>query len=463
MIKSLNMKKKYILLLNFLLLAGSACQKSFLDKKPDQALLVPTTLGDMQALLDNSDGTGLNAAPGLGNVAADDLYRQEATISSLTVTERNTYTWQETIYQNASVSDWNMPYQGVFYANVVLDGLENIERTNNNSGEWDRIKGSALLYRGTALFHLVQFFGAPYDPATSTSKAGLPLHLTSDVNVIAGRGTLAESYFQIIKDLQDAAALLPAKPLFPTRPSRAAAFAYLSRVFLVMRDFEKAKDYADKYLAISSVLIDYNNINSSLARPFPIGNLGGNPEVLYFVQLTGYTFSIATTTFIDPELYQSYEDTDLRKTCFFASAGNGNFYFKGSYSGIISNYAGPATDEVLLIRAESRIRTGNVTGGIADVNTLLEKRYRRGNFVPVVISGQADALKRVLNERRKELICRGVRWLDLRRLNLEPGFEKTLTRMAGGVIYTLAPNSNRYTFQIPDNEISASGIEQNPR
>jgi len=457
------MKSIAYFLILILSLAVSGCQKSFLDKKPDQALLVPTTLSDMQALLDNNDGTGLNAAPGLANIAADDFFRLESSVSALTVTERNAYTWQETIYQNASVPDWNMPYQGIFYANVVLDGLSTIERTSSNGQEWDKIKGSALLYRGSAFLHLAQFFAAPYEPATAGAKPGIPLHMTSDVNIIAERGTLMETYRQIISDLEQAVPLLPAKPLFPARASQAAAYAYLSRVFLAMKDYTKAGEYAGKYLDISSTLLDYNSINASLSRPFPIGNTGANPEVIYFVQLTGYTYNNATTTFVDPELYRSYADNDLRKTCFFGAGTNGNFYFKGTYSGIISIYGGPATDEVFLIRSECRIRSGNVSGGMNDLNDLLVKRYRKGSFAPLVAGNQDSALKLVLNERRKELVGRGIRWQDLRRLNLEPDFQKTISRVVSNVTYTLSPNANRYTFPIPDNEITASGIAQNPR
>ena len=56
-----------------------------------------------------------------------------------------------------------------------------------------------------------------------------------------------------------------------------------------------------------------------------------------------------------------------------------------------------------------------------------------------------------------------MRWEDLRRLNKEPRFATTLQRVSKGTTYTLAPNDPKYTFPIPDIEITLSGIPQNPR
>jgi len=70
----------------------------------------------------------------------------------------------------------------------------------------------------------------------------------------------------------------------------------------------------------------------------------------------------------------------------------------------------------------------------------------------------------LIQERRKELPFSGnLPWEDLRRLNQEPNFAKTLTRMLNGETFSLPPGDNRYVYPIPENEISLSGIQQNPR
>jgi hypothetical protein len=99
-----------------------------------------------------------------------------------------------------------------------------------------------------------------------------------------------------------------------------------------------------------------------------------------------------------------------------------------------------------------------------DLNTLLQKRFRSTGWTPLTAANSADALDKVLAERRKELpFTVNIRWTDLRRLNMDPVFAKTLIRRISGQTYTLLPGSPRYVFPIPDPEIRISGIEQNPR
>ncbi len=67
----------------------------------------------------------------------------------------------------------------------------------------------------------------------------------------------------------------------------------------------------------------------------------------------------------------------------------------------------------------------------------------------VLIAIDAEEAKvKVLQERRKELIFRGTRWSDLRRLNLE-GAGIGLNRIINGVTYTLPPNDARWVMLIP--------------
>ncbi|WP_410528150.1 hypothetical protein [Sphingobacterium sp. IITKGP-BTPF85] len=61
------------------------------------------------------------------------------------------------------------------------------------------------------------------------------------------------------------------------------------------------------------------------------------------------------------------------------------------------------------------------------------------------------------------MVFRGRRWSDLRRLNLDDRFKKTLKRSIDGQNYILEPNSLKYAHLIPDLVISESGIIQNKR
>lgn len=98
-------------------------------------------------------------------------------------------------------------------------------------------------------------------------------------------------------------------------------------------------------------------------------------------------------------------------------------------------------------------------------NRLLAKRWDKNTvYVPYSTADENEALRKILQERRKELpFTANLRWSDLRRLNKDPRFAATLSRNLNGEIYTLPPNDKRYVLPIPDIEIQLSGIQQNER
>ena len=138
--------------------------------------------------------------------------------------------------------------------------------------------------------------------------------------------------------------------------------------------------------------------------------------------------------------------------------------FRGTYDGSPYYFGGLATDEVYLIRAEAAAREGDVIGAMNDLNTLLSSRWRSGTFVPFSAIDANDALHQILAERRKELLFRGTRWTDLRRLNKDPQFASTSYRLVGGQTYSIPAGDPRYVYPIPDNVISFNpGMIQNSR
>jgi hypothetical protein len=121
-----------------------------------------------------------------------------------------------------------------------------------------------------------------------------------------------------------------------------------------------------------------------------------------------------------------------------------------------------ALDETLLIRAECRARKGNVQGAMNDVNYLLKNRYKEGASYTYTAAGISEALEIIWKERRKELVFRGLRWVDLKRINKELS-SITLSRKVNGIMYKLPPGSNRYVLPIPDDVIKGTSISQNNR
>ena len=461
------MRFAYLYIVVLMVLGFASCKK-YLDEKSDIKLSVPQSLDDFQGLLDNPNITE-NSSPQVGDLGCDDYYF--ATVQALTIPQ-NCNIWASDTWQGQNPNDWITPYKIIYTSNIVIEGLNDLKNKGLlDQTKWNTIFGHALFLRATYHYFLEETFGQPYKPASATSDLGIPIKLSSDLGSKAVRSKVSNVYTQIISDLVQAKDFLPLSTTSKNRPSKAAAFAMLARVYLTMQDYDKAGKYSDSTLQLRSALYDFNLMPSSIAN-------GSNPfsaftppndlsfETIYTCYEVNYGIIRQAAARIDSNLYASYNINDLRKTIFFQKNNSTNtYFFKGNYSGNSSKQlSGPTIDEMYLIRAECFARAGNKDAALADLNTLMIKRWKNnGSWVPFTALSDQEALQKILVERRKELIFRGIRWTDLRRLNQDPQFAKTIIRVLNGQTYQLLPNDPKYTYPIPDAEIRLSGIQQNPR
>ena len=438
----------------FILFCTPSCKK-YLDAKPDKSLVVPSTLNDLQAILDNS--STMNEGPSYGIASSDNYFLADDDYSTLTDDVKNAYTWSNYSYNYPN--DWATIYNVIYPANIALEGIEKITPTAETQLSWNNIKGSALLFRALSLLQGTFIFCNTYDPSTANTDMGMVLRLTSDFNAPSQRSTLQETYDRIIMDLKEAAPLLPNTPIHVIRPSKAAAYGILARAYLSMRKYDSCKKYANLCLQIKSDLFDFNTISNS-GFIFP----QFNKEVIMATLITQPVYYCISQSFtnIDSNLYHSYSDSDLRKAAYFESTPTG-YHFVGSYSGSpYQMFTGLATDEVYLMRAECNARMGNVDSALTDLNKLMSTKWSDSLFIPFSANSSEEALQLILHERRKELVFRGLRWMDVKRLNKE-GAGITLLRNVDGKLYTLPPNDKRYALPLPMDIVNSTGVKQNPQ
>lgn len=447
--------KYYIISICFLLLAvfNTSCKKT-LDAKPDLKLSVPQSLDDLQAILDQTSTTGVE--PSASEAASDNYYITTAGFNALVASaNRAIYTWQDGDLFAGVTSDWGIAYRRIYYCNTALDELKNIQ--HNDQAGFNNIKGQALFKRAKSFWHVADIWALAYDSITASSDLGIPLRLNSNFNEPSVRASVKESYQRIISDLKEAAFLLPVTPLHPIRPCKPAAFALLSRVYLAMRNYRDAKLYADSAIALFPALLDYNSLSNSPVYPFS----NPNAESIYVSSSGGSLLS--TTNFkVDSNLYALYAANDLRKILFFKSLGNNQYSFRGSYANSNGHFSGLSSSELYLTRAECNARAGNLADALTDLNSLLIKRYKAGTFVAFIAVDTEIALAKILEERRKELLMRFTRWMDIKRLNKE-GAGIVLKRFVNNTVYELQPNSLRYAMALPEDVLDLTGMPQNPR
>jgi len=452
------MLRKNISIHLFLLLISlfSISCKKYLETKSVQNLSTPSTVGDLQALLDNpSFNIGLNAP----NAGSDEYYLYYNDWQIFPDISQKAHVWDAKL---DDFDDWNTHYNVVFYANTVLDYLDKVP-TLGQETKIANIKGSALFYRAYHLYELAQLYAPQFDKATASTDQSIPLRLNSNFNEPSTRSTAMETYNQLINDLNESVSLLPVTPTANTRPSKTACYALLARIYLQMSDYNKAKENADAALGLYNTLVDFNdatwinvNVSPSIIKKY-------NPEIIFYLS-TGAPPNASSRGRVDTNLYKTYDVSDLRKKAYFLKNTDGSYRFKGSYSAVISDlFNGLATDELYLIRAECNARSGNKDAALSDLNTLLQKRWPSNSFTSIQASSPDEALKIILSERKKELLYRGVRWADLRRLNKDAQFASTITRNLNGQIYTLLPNDVRYTLLIPQEVITQTSLQQNQR
>ncbi len=458
------MKKRLqynILLASLVLFSGSgllSCKK-YLEAIPSDNLTVASTLKDVQGLLDFSLGMNFRA-PSFGETSATDYFVTQASFDRFIISHQDAYTWGNPVYNFSN--DWALIYTVVNICNTSIETLNKIERNSTVNSTWSNLYGSALVYRSNSFLKAVWNYSKAFDANTAADDLGIVLRTSSDINVLSVRSSVKETYEKIIGDLKEAVPLLPIGQELSTRPSRLTAYGLLARAYLSMRIYDSAFKYADLCLQSKSVLLDFNTditITTGSATPFtPF-----NKEVIFTTGIGTYSFASLTPTYsrIDTTLYRSYQANDLRKTAFFCQQPDGQ-QFKGTYMRSRTQFfTGITTAEMFMVRAECYARKEMVTEAMNDLNTLLVKRWRTGFFTSFSATNPTDALAVILVERRKELLMRDLRWIDIKRLNKE-GMNIVLTRRVNNQTYTLPPNDNRYALPLPADIIAQSGMPQNP-
>lgn len=463
---------RIFILIMFFLILYSSCSKK-LAIKPDGNTSVPETLEDLQKILDYDngiEGSGFgmnqNSTPTGPEAAADNYFITQSYYNSSMLggpPRYLTYIWQYDPHFIQQDDDWYRSYKAIYVANVCLENLPKMERTAGNEEMWDNVKGSSLFFKAYYFSQLVWEYSKPFDATTASTDKGIALKSSTSIDDPTTRATVQACYDKILADAKEAVDYLPGLGLNSERPSKAAAYGLLARVYLSMRIYDSASKYADLCLQLNSQLINYNG-DADIVAPAN----GGNPpfqrfnkETIFFTSMNTYHTSVTPyNAYVDTTLYASYDVNDIRREIFFTGAGNLQRY-KGSYSqSSESSFSGIAVDEMMLTRAECRARLGDKDGALEDLNNLLITRWKNGTFTAFTATTADEALDLVLTERRKELIFRGLRWMDIKRLNKE-GRNIIIKRYINNQDYELLPDDKRYALAIPPSIIQLTGIAQN--
>lgn len=160
----------------------------------------------------------------------------------------DTFAWKEESEEaNESLSDfWESAFISIASANQALQGIE--EMGGATTPTLKECKAEALLCRAYTHFMLANMFCKHYS-STAANDLGLPYidHPETELNPNYERGTLAELYQKIERDLQEALPMVGdsyftvPKYHFNTK----AAYAFACRFYLYYEKWEEAIKYAN--------------------------------------------------------------------------------------------------------------------------------------------------------------------------------------------------------------------------
>ncbi len=233
-------------------MALASCD-SYLDKMPDNRTEIDTE-DKVSALITSAYPTvGYQMLNELMGDDVDDMGARYTAYTDRFVDQA--YAWMDIteLDNDAPESLWENLYAAIASANQALASIEEIGGATTTTLK--ECKAEALLCRAYCHFILVNEFCQNYNPETSKTDLGIPYAEAPETNLYGNysRGTVAEVYEKIDRDIQEALPLVGDSHLSVSKYhfNEEAAYAFASRFYLFYQDWDKVVEYATSVLGSS--------------------------------------------------------------------------------------------------------------------------------------------------------------------------------------------------------------------
>lgn len=444
----------------------------YLDIKP-KGEKIPTTVSDYETLLNYESVQKVSdtyPAYLTDDVFLPDVAEGTATpgLNSVDQSIRNLYLFKKEVFGDAQDDGfWFASYNRIYYYNTVIDNI--MDADGSDEQQKLSIRAEALISRALEYLYLVNGYAKHYDVRTAESDPGVPLILDEDIskkNLV--RASVKDVYAQIQSDLQTALPNLPMQAKGNAfRASKAAGYGVLAKMYLYMDNYAEALKAANEVLEINNSLLDLKKYavvkpQSSIGRTNVPQDID-NPENIY-IKFAPYVYGLSSKVFGSDELISLFSEDDMRLQVYFTKNFRNIPTDKYVWAPYLRANLAVSSPEIYLIAAECEAREGSIERAIALINKLRDNRIK--NNTDIVATDRNDALQKVLEERRRELAMSGmVRYIDLKRLNQESQFAKTVPHVTGEGTFRLEPNSPLYVLPIPAKvmRFNKNSMKQNER
>ena len=471
------MKKIFISILAVALFAS--CD-SYLDTVPDNRMEIDNS-DKITKLLVSAYST--NSPVMLAELSSDNVLDNGAQYDVYGQNSMDAYLWKdETTEESDAVKNlWQGHYSAIASANQALEAIDKL----GNPSSLNPQKGEALLCRAYAHFCLANIFCQTYNFNTASQVLGIPYMRRSvtEINPSDERGTLADTYANIEKDILEGLPLIDDQ--IYTVPkyhfNKKAAYAFAARFYLYAQQWDKTIQYANLVLGddpraklrswkgFSQLDTDWDTRTNAYVSAKEECNLMLQTAVSSWPYVCGpYTIGRRygcaqklITSEILPGLWGSYAQLYM-------------------------------ADELLMDRAEAYVMTKQEDKAVADINSLLGtlagvsstkdqivSYYNGLSYMRVPLRSDDDrTIKKHLNPqgfslpayddaepliqcvlllRRVLSVHEGLRWYDIKRWGIEIGHVRS-----GNTEDVLTVDDPRRAIQLPQ-EVITAGLEANPR
>lgn len=369
---------------------------------------------------------------------------------------------------------WYAFYKVAGTATVLLNTFEDKKKyVTGDASYLDQGIAEARFMRGVAYFYLARTFGAV--PIITD-----PVEIAKTGNVQSPRYKKEDVLRFVLEDLAFAEANLSPTPAQPGRVVPLSATGMMAKVYLYMKDYEKAKIKAEEVISSKKY-----SLNTDYEKMFTSSSENNNEESLFALQWLadgGYSIGNAMQQYIGPapllkpitgggfsavvpsiDLIRSYEPGDKRRqwsimehgfrrddwknvnfpngyvydTTYTSSADQNTKLKTVTRSNALKYVVGPGTDgekinaaftsintyvlryaDILLIHAEAILGSSASTTNFDALKSFNDVRHRAG--FPESADKTSLTIDDILHERRVEFAFEGDYWYDIQRM----GFDK---------------------------------------
>lgn len=459
------MKKvaKNILILYALAVTGfiqSGCKKSFLEITP-QGVLIAQKTSDYDLMLNAGSlhQFSIFSPIAMGDDIAGSSSFNVLGFGAFSMSDQEAFKWSADLYlPNNTESEITVLVKHIYIYNKVI--AEVMKSSGGTEAQKNTLRAEALTGRAWVNFLLVNYYGKPYNAATAATDPAAPLFMKADVTQTTfTRATVKQMYDQIIADLNEAIPLLPETITNRARASKPAAQALLGKAYVFMQQWEMALPLLQNFtsaMSRSSIpvgLYDYHKEFSTNGTFLPIDPMNGpnrlyadmDKEVAYMRSASRIYGAGLDGIIISPKTLALFTNSDERLKFFSPKTWlTGKSYPLGMMRAWGQSYAnmGVTVPDIVLLIAECKARTGLLTEAAEEIKNFRTTRVTLQDApVPqAIVNDKVALVKYILEERTREMALTGNRWLDMRRISVEPAFEGTI-----GTIHQLYDESGNVT------------------